>query len=250
MGNQSSTIDNSQVAADHESLSSVNRKPMRVLRKSSTNLFKRIDAKSPLPRPLTATSILVSSKRSPEEEESPIDPFMDPTHAAREPMILHSDSTMTVTQDDDVDRPLSAATTVLQSRKESRSPYQASVDDPDTDGDEAPPVPPHRGSALSPTIPAPSPLPEDSPHKYGLKDRMDTPELVREPPPPPEDNSLAKARRRSSGLDIFNVSAVSRMHWFTVTDTLVGSQISPISPILPQRSLNLPPPSRVHQPYK
>jgi hypothetical protein len=66
-----------------------------------------------------------------------------------------------------------------------------------------PTLPTKRDSALSPSIPAPSPLPEDSPHKYGLKDRMDTPEV-----PEPEEINVVKARRRSSGLDIFNVSRV------------------------------------------
>lgn len=57
-----------------------------------------------------------------------------------------------------------------------------------------------RNLVLSPSIPAPSPLPEDSPHKYGLKDRMDTPEV-----PEPEEINVVKARRRSNGLEIFHV---------------------------------------------
>ncbi|KAK5126714.1 hypothetical protein LTR85_009648 [Meristemomyces frigidus] len=190
-------------AEDNASLSSVVRKPMRVLRKSSGNMFKRIDSKSPLPPPLTATSILVTQNKhgSLDEDDSPIDPFMDPAHKAREPIILHSGSTMTVTEEN-AGQPLSASTTLKEARRDSTSPYQATVDDGDSDFDDAPPVPAHRSSALSPTIPAPSPLPEDSPHKYGLKDRMDTPELVKEEPPP--DINVMKARRRSSGLEIFN----------------------------------------------
>ncbi|KAK5133009.1 hypothetical protein LTR08_008296 [Meristemomyces frigidus] len=200
MGNAQSTERGENSGADTASLTSVVRRPMHVLRKSSTNLFKRIDSKSPLPRPLTATSILVTEIRMPNNDESPVDPFMDPAYSAQEPIILHSASTMTVTEES-AGQPLSASTTIRESRNESGSPYQATVDDADSDFDEPPAVPTHRSSALSPTIPAPSPLPEDSPHKYGLRDRMDTPELVQEPP---VDINIVKARRRSSGLEIFN----------------------------------------------
>ncbi|KAK6390012.1 hypothetical protein LTR65_006065 [Meristemomyces frigidus] len=201
-------------AADNASLTSVVRKPLRVLRKSSANMFsKRIDSKSPLPRPLTATSILVTQHQhhndgascdDDDDDNSPLDPFTDPAHAAREPVILHSASTISMTGTDG--QPLSASTTLKQhgGRRDSTSPYQATVDDADSDPDEAPPpVPAHRSSALSPTLPAPSPLPEDSPHKYGLRDRVDTPELAQEEVPPPDINVM-KARRRSSGLEIFN----------------------------------------------
>lgn len=56
-----------------------------------------------------------------------------------------------------------------------------------------------RIAALSPTIPTPSPIPEDSPHQYGLKDFTDTPS-----PQPAADET--KAKRRSNGVDMFNVS--------------------------------------------
>lgn len=197
------------VAADNASLNSVVRKPMRVLRKSSGNMFKRIDSRSPLPRPLTATSILVTQgglagADDDEGDDSPIDPFMDPAHKAREPVILHSDNS---NDDAGAGEPLSAQTTLKQEAgRHDRTSPTAGDDASDCDGDEPHAVPAHRSSALSPTLPAPSPLPEDSPHKYGLRDRMDTPELVREELPPPEINVM-KGRRRSSGLEIFNVRA-------------------------------------------
>ena len=118
---------------------------------------------------------------------------------------------MTITNENS--RPLSATTAIRDSRAESRREprlenHPAFVEDftREANGDvthqkQLPTLPTKRDSALSPSIPAPSPLPEDSPHKYGLKDRTDTPEV-----PEPEEINVVKARRRSSGLDIFNVS--------------------------------------------
>jgi hypothetical protein len=54
---------------------------------------------------------------------------------------------------------------------------------------------------ISPVIPAPTPLPEDSPHKYGLLDNTDT-SIVAEPT---MEKTASRARRRSSGLEIFQV---------------------------------------------
>lgn len=94
-------------------------------------------------------------------------------------------------------RPLSASGTITDHDRRRQS---------DTDEDAPEEESPHhlRVSALSPSLPTPSPLPEDSPHKYGLKDRMETPEA----PSPPPDINVVKARRRSSGLEIFNVSII------------------------------------------
>jgi hypothetical protein len=87
-------------------------------------------------------------------------------------------------------RPLSASGTITDRRG-------------NTDVEDEEDSPAHlRVSALSPTLPLPTPVPEDSPHKYGLPDRMDTPEEI---PPSQVDVELAKARRRSSGLAIFKV---------------------------------------------
>jgi len=201
MGNNQSGISEPAEGTDDASISSVVRKPMRVLRKSSTYLFKRNDSKSPLPRPLTATSILVNQEMSSATGDgNTIDPFNDPAHSARDSIImLPSASTMTVT--DVPEEALSPSTTIKESKSD-QIPYQASVEDSSCDFEEPPVIPVHRSAALSPTIPAPSPLPEDSPHKYGLKDRMDTPEPLQESP---EDINVVKARRRNSGLEIFNV---------------------------------------------
>ncbi|KAI6829182.1 hypothetical protein KC350_g7919 [Hortaea werneckii] len=203
MGSNSSTL-NGHSEADDASLNSGVRRPMRVLRKSSTNLFKRVDSKSPLPRPLTATSIIVTDRKPSDLPESPVDPYLEPAHKAREPIILHSDSTMTVNEKaaDDLS---AAAKPSDDSDKENQSPRAKLKDHYEHNDDKHGTTSALRASALSPTIPAPSPLPEDSPHKYGLKDRMETPEP--EPvkqPPPPEPVELNKAQRRSSGLEIFN----------------------------------------------
>ncbi|KAI7561560.1 hypothetical protein KC346_g22265, partial [Hortaea werneckii] len=203
MGSNSSTL-NGQSEADDASLNSGVRRPMRVLRKSSTNLFKRVDSKSPLPRPLTATSIIVTDRKPSDLPESPVDPYLEPAHKAREPIILHSDSTMTVNEKVADDLSASAKPSD-DSDKENQSPRAKLKDHYEHNDDKHGTASALRASALSPTIPAPSPLPEDSPHKYGLKDRMETPEP--EPVkqlPPPEPVELNKAQRRSSGLEIFN----------------------------------------------
>ncbi|KAK1814379.1 hypothetical protein LTR12_011198 [Friedmanniomyces endolithicus] len=200
MGNRPSSLNGSPGPDDNASLNSVVRRPARILRKRSNNLLKRLDMKSPLPRPLTATSILVTTHG---HFDASLDSFIEPAHLAHESVImLPSAATATTLVDGDAaDHPLSASTTIKDGRCDSKSPYQAAVEDADEDFIEIPPpVPTHRSSALSPTIPAPSPLPEDSPHKYGLKDHMDTPEPEQEPP---VDISINKARRRSSGLEIF-----------------------------------------------
>lgn len=201
MGNNQSGISEPADGADDASIGSVVRKPMRVLRKSSTYLFKRNDSKSPLPRPLTATSILVNQEMSSAtDEENTIDPFNDPAHSARDSIImLPSTSTMTII--DGAEEALGPSITVKESKSD-QIPDQAPVEESSCDLEDPPIIAERRSAALSPTIPAPSPLPEDSPHKYGLKDRMDTPEPLQEPP---EDINVVKARRRNSGLEIFNV---------------------------------------------
>lgn len=208
MGNKPSSVDGSDdLGADKESLRSVVRKPVRAaVRKSSTNLFKRVDSKSPLPRSATAASNVV---RPTPDEESPVD--------SPESVVVtgpKSVSTVTtITTDENVKHRLSASTTIKGSRStsdsegQSEDQYEKISNDAGSDFDAPPAVPAHRASALSPTIPAPSFLPEDSPHKYGLKDRMDTPELSDEPA---EEINVNKARRRSNGLEIFQVSSLHK----------------------------------------
>lgn len=222
MGNNPSSISGPPEVADNSSVRSVVRRPVRILRKSSTNLFQRINSKSPMPQPeVQCTAIQVTQQVSSstfdagnnENDESPVDPFADRNMSSKSPdmVAVHSASTMTIT-DENV-RPLSATTAIrdsrAESRRESRLENHAGFGEEckaEAGGDATiqkplPTLPTKRNSALSPSIPAPSPLPEDSPHKYGLKDRMDTPEVTE-----PEEINVVKARRRSSGLDIFNVS--------------------------------------------
>ncbi|KAI7588184.1 hypothetical protein KC316_g4608 [Hortaea werneckii] len=233
MGSNSSTL-NGQSEADDASLNSGVRRPMRVLRKSSTNLFKRVDSKSPLSRPLTATSIIVTDRKPSDLPESPVDPYLEPAHKAREPIILHSDSTMTVYEKaaDDLS---AAAKPSDDSDKENQSPRAKLKDNYEHTDHNHGTASALRASALSPTIPAPSPLPEDSPHKYGLKDRMETPEP--EPvkqPPPPEPVELNKAQRRSSGLEIFNVSPQA-----PPSPSKNQFNVNPITNIQPQEAKSL-----------
>ncbi|KAK0922631.1 hypothetical protein LTR57_007640 [Friedmanniomyces endolithicus] len=237
MGNRPSSLNGSPGPDDNASLNSVVRRPARILRKSSNNLLKRLDMRSPLPRPLTATSILVTSHG---HFDASLDSFVDPAHSARESVIMPpSAATATTLVDGDAaDQPLSASTTIKDGRCDSKSPYQAAVEDADEDFvDIPPPVPTHRSSALSPTIPAPSPLPEDSPHKYGLKYHMDTPEPEQEPP---VDISINKARRRSSGLEIFTVSTPKHPHAPVATNTPSHRKPKPSNPPPPSSTASPP----------
>lgn len=108
------------------------------------------------------------------------------TMSAPSPVLLaQPDSPATITEENAA-RPMSAGTTITK----------RSTKSDDKDFSSSPYVP--RISALSPTIPTPSPIPQDSPHQYGLRDSADTPSL-------PELDA-SKLKRRSNGLDIFNVS--------------------------------------------
>jgi hypothetical protein len=211
MGNQHSHHESADdVAYDHaddRSTHSVLRasrlKAARLPRRSSMNVFKRLDTKSPLPADLSGTVIevpraatapnldgMVDDDETEDEEQERSRARHAHRHSAPSPSIpMHPASPTETLTEESAGRPLSASDTITD-----RQPNTLVDEDSLT----------HlRISALSPTLPAPSPIPEDSPHKYGLKDRMDTPEANS---PPPPDIELAKARRRSSGLAIFNVS--------------------------------------------
>lgn len=236
MGNKPSSISGSPEIPDNSSVRSVVRRPVRVLRKSSTNLFQRINSKSPmLPPEVQCTAIQVSQQVSTStfdasnngNDESPVDPSADGPISSKSPGMapMHSASTMTITEENT--RPLSATTAIRDSRAESRresrlenhpafvEEFKSETQDQPVQQKSLPALPAKRDSALSPSIPAPSPLPEDSPHKYGLKDRMDTPEVIE-----PEMINVVKARRRSSGLDIFNVSHIVPDTRYKITDSL------------------------------
>lgn len=202
------------------------RNPVRVLRKSSNNLLHRVESKSPLAPALSGTTIDVRQQLPPstvedaklEDGDDGVAPNMNGCGSICPDEIPLPDSAATITENG-IKQPLSASTTIRESRAESRRESRMEERfDGSTDLPQLPPGRPisqalslprgvspapsqaKRDSALSPTIPAPSPLPEDSPHKYGLKDRMETPEVTKA-----EDINAAKDRRRSSGPEIFNV---------------------------------------------
>ncbi|KAM0713152.1 hypothetical protein Q7P35_000604 [Cladosporium inversicolor] len=211
MGNQHShhdfTDDSAFDHADDRSTHSVLRasrlsKASRLPRRSSMNLFKRLDSKSPLPadssrsvtevpRAATAPNLdgMVDDDETEDEERQRSRARHAHRHSAPSPSTpMHPASPTATLTEESAARPLSPSSTITDRR-----------DNTDIDDEEDSPA--HmRVSALSPTLPLPTLIPEDSPHKYGLKDRTDTPEANS---PPPPDAELAKARCRSSGLAIF-----------------------------------------------
>lgn len=261
MGNKTSIISGSQIP-DDKSLRSVVRRESRrpVSRKSSSNLFKRVDSKSPLPRDLPASVMSMLHRDGHEKSDScatdddglvsvPTDPFFDQPeqYDGRYPEMspkVHSASTITMTEEK-AGMPLSASTTIRDYRSTEQSPVQSTEGVRACDIKDLPPLPPSVNDALSPaspTLPAPSPLPEDSPHKYGLRDKIDTPEV----PEQPEKINVAKMRRKSSGLKIFNVRAA----WQTrvvFTDSCTGSKKPSICAVFPQRLEHIPASSGVSQ---
>lgn len=224
MGNKPSSIGGGSPTPDDESNHSVIRTHTRrgskqhVSRKGSFgNVFKRIDSKSPLPRDVTNSvmSILHPSgthkktdscalEDDAADESAPANPFLDQPehHDTRYPDSSKVNSTSTTTMTESkAELPLSAGTTIRHHRSEDRLHSSRSQLDGADDTKDLPPLPPSEDEVLSPTLPAPSPLPEDSPHKYGLRDKIDTPEPPKEAV---QELSVAKMRRKSSGLEIFN----------------------------------------------
>lgn len=218
MGNQhshhESTDDGAFDQADDRSAASVLRasrlRAARIPRRSSMNVFKRLDSKSPLPADLSGTVIevpraatapnlddMADDDQTEDEDRERSRARHAHRHSAPSPSIpMHPASPTATLTEESAARPLSATGTITDRRRNTEADDSIEDDSPL-----------HLCiSALSPTLPAPSPIPEDSPHKYGLKDRMDTPEANT---PPPPDAELAKARRRSSGLAIFNVGICS-----------------------------------------
>lgn len=212
MGNQHSHYDTTDDSAfdnaDDRSTHSVQRasrlKAARLPRRSSMNVFKRLDSKSPLPadatRPVTevpraATAPnfddMVDDDETEDDERQRSRARHAHRHSAPSPSMPMQPASPTATlTEESAARPLSASGTITDRRG-------------GTDIEDEADSPAHlRVSALSPTLPLPTPVPEDSPHKYGLPDRMDTPDANS---PSQADVELAKARRRSSGLAIFKV---------------------------------------------
>lgn len=221
MGNRPSSIAGSPVP-DNASLHSVVRKHNRVSRKSSTNLLrrssnnllKRVESQAPLPAKLTGAVIHVQQQVSPissddaryDSDESAPELDTKQNYSSEEWQDVvqqHSASPVTITNEN-----------AFQSREEpdlseseNQPDFKAAERSPQRQSKPISALPQAQATArhlpLSSSIPAPSPLPEDSPHKYGLKDRSDTPDM-----PELEEITVVKARRRSSGLDIFNVSSL------------------------------------------
>ena len=214
MGNSHSSNSGSP-APDDRSMRSVvhirrHSKPM--IRKSSSNLLKRLENHSPLPREVTASVMSVlhrdGTKKDPTDDALvgvPTDPFFnrpdqyDHRYPGRSPggRVVHSTSTVTITEGR-ANMPLSPSTTIRDftssesERNDSKTEFPR-IEEPDPEDELL--------ENLSPTIPAPSPLPEDSPHKYGLRYATNTPPVPHGTP----DIQVPKARRKSSGLEIFKV---------------------------------------------
>lgn len=201
--------------SDSRSLRSVIRSPnggkaIRIPRRSSINVFKRLDSKSPLPSDFAAMAIEVpraatapnldnladddTTEYGSEEEERGRLRHVHRYSAPSPSIPVQPASPSATLTEESAARPLSASGTITDHDRRPQTDGQDDLTEEES--------PQHlRVSALSPTLPTPSPVPEDSPHKYGLKDRMETPEA----PSPPPDINVVKARRRSSGLEIFNV---------------------------------------------
>ncbi|CAK1354739.1 unnamed protein product [Cercospora beticola] len=209
MGNAHSAASDS-VTDDNKSLRSVvhvRRQSRPMARKSSSNLFKRIDSRSPLPRDVTASVMSILHRDSNKNDAGSVgmDPFDDrndehgPEYRGRSPTMTALHSTSTVTMTDCRAKPcLSPSTTVRdfdiseKTRKDSKTEFFPGLEPAEDTCEEA-------IETLSPSIPAPSPLPEDSPHKYGLRDSADTPPV----PHQSVDAQAHRAKRKSSGLEIF-----------------------------------------------
>lgn len=216
MGNKPSSTAGSP-NPDSRTHHALSRSAKPVSRKSSSNIFKqRFDDLSPLPRDATASAMSVMHRNSHQKNaganqddqnadgvnhigvarsnyhlpEITNQRFSKPSHA-------HSTSATTMTEAR-ARRPLSPSSTVRDLR--SHHADSSKLDEFSHDENDKRSRPSLRSAGLSPTLPAPSPLPEDSPRKYGLRDKMNTPEL------PENAVVIPKARRKSSGLEIFNVS--------------------------------------------
>jgi hypothetical protein len=246
MGNQHShhdtTDDSAFDHADDRSTHSVQRasrlKAARLPRRSSMNVFKRLDSKSPLPgtdssrpvtevpRAATAPNLddMVDDDETEDDERQRSRARHAHRHSAPSPSMPMQPASPTATlTEESAARPLSASGTITDRRG-------------NTDIEDEEDSPAHlRVSALSPTLPLPTPVPEDSPHKYGLPDRMDTPEEI---PPSQADVELAKARRRSSGLAIFKVCPHFSLSLPAQRDTnfRLGSENTPVCLVFSQRS--------------
>ncbi|KAF2209406.1 hypothetical protein CERZMDRAFT_100607 [Cercospora zeae-maydis SCOH1-5] len=209
MGNAHSNASDSVDATSLRSVVRVRRHSRPTARKSSSNLFRHIDSRSPLSRDVTASVMSILHRDGTKNDTSPIDTPMgpcdditdadDPGYRGCLPTLGPFCSPSTVTMTESRANPCPSASTTdsdqdlsAKVRKDSKTEPFPNLEPAAAEGEEA-------IESLSPSIPAPSPLPEDSPHKYGLRDSADT------PPVPYQGAHVQthKAKRKSSGLEIF-----------------------------------------------
>lgn len=248
MGNAHSGSPSPDDDASMRSVVHVRRDSRLLSRKGSSNLFKRIDSRSPLPRDVTASVMSMIHRDGAKKDHSgleddglvgvTVDHFSkrpDPhgNHYPGRPSgtrMVPSTTTIMITESR-TNLPPSASEPVQDFSAPDSEPNDHTTDFPCI---EEPQPDPEKEllENISPTIPAPSPLPEDSPHKYGLRDSANTPPV----PHATQDIQLPKARRKSSGLEIFKVRSrltIVIAGGITLTADTGGSD-SATSSILPQ----------------
>lgn len=216
MGNAHSGSPAPDDDASMRSVVHVRRDSKLLSRKGSSNLFKRIDSRSPLPRDVTASVMSMIHRDGAKKDHSGFqdDGLMGVTttdHFSKRPdpygnhypgrspgtRMVPSTTTIMITESR-TNLPPSASEPVRDFSAPDSEPNDHTTDFPCIEE----PLPDPEKELLEnilPTIPAPSPLPEDSPHKYGLRDSANTPPV----PHATQDIQLPKARRKSSGLEIF-----------------------------------------------
>lgn len=248
MGNAHSGSPSPDDDASMRSVVHVRRDSRLLSRKGSSNLFKRIDSRSPLPRDVTASVMSMIHRDGAKKDHSGLEDdglvgvTMD--HYSKRPdphgnhypgrpsgtRMVPSTTTIMITE---------SRTNLPPSESEPVRDFSAPDSEPNDHTTDFPcieePQPDPEKELLeniSPTIPAPSPLPEDSPHKYGLRDSANTPPV----PHATQDIQLPKARRKSSGLEIFKVRSrltIVIAGGITLTADTGGSD-SATSSVLPQ----------------
>lgn len=248
MGNAHSGSPSPDDDASMRSVVHVRRDSRLLSRKGSSNLFKRIDSRSPLPRDVTASVMSMIHRDGAKKDHSGLEDdglvgvTMD--HYSKRPdphgnhypgrpsgtRMVPSTTTIMITESR-TNLPPSASEPVRDFSAPDSEPNDHTTDFPCI---EEPQPDPEKEllENISPTIPAPSPLPEDSPHKYGLRDSANTPPV----PHATQDIQLPKARRKSSGLEIFKVRSrltIVIAGGITLTADTGGSD-SATSSVLPQ----------------
>lgn len=166
-----------------------------VLKKKPSNNATHKIAATVIAVPRAATAPNLDNIDDVEVDEAEEQPNLPPskhgkTLSAPSPALASHPGSPDIITEGNAGRPLSVRTTMT-----THSRQTATRDEPDdVDVRRTTGTP-----ALSPTIPRPSPLSEDSPHQYGLKDFTDS-------PLPKATVTSQQAKRRSNGVEMFNVS--------------------------------------------